>query len=766
MSDPPWPAHPASNVFPPLPPRREYHPDVSPAPYQSSNSPYWPPSNQNPAVHGAPIQSNPLYFAPPPVDSASHSLKSQSWYKRVGKIVEDRSTEIRKTYLSPPVVQKALNSVSTYVSPNHAQQRQQYTSSDHAQQHASPVYSTSTLSSSEHAQHRVSPGHPTNTSSLHQPNYDGFLAYTNSAPLPRHSVVVSQHQQTPSPVAQPDRLIYESSHGGTPQKQYVLPVHSTSTSSSHQPNYDGPVVYNNSAPVLHHGEAGSQHQHAPPPVVQPDKLLYESNQGGAPRQQQYAGHYYPSPPSVHQASTPMPFNPSVVTTPTTQPSAMSPHQHTYRPPKEAPVQEQRVLSAKPQGTVSGLHCYRHPPPPPASTSVNASQATWSLERDTHNTSAVPSSQHKPTPLGQVAADPHTAPAIPSPQFIPAQISQAAVDTHVAPIVSSSPYDPLPLGQTCQVFTDTHIRPAITSSQPSSASLGQILINTQSELGVPSSHFDSAPRQVATNIYASPDISSLQSEPVPQVAAGTHKAPTIPSSKFDSSPLEHVLAGTDIAPVVPPSHSDPVPHGHVVMDNQVVSTMPLPLSDSAPLGRAAAPLLPLSVLSTHEIPLLLQKMGHSNSQHEVSADHDSLQTQTFISHYQPASTSPTAIPEAQADSLTQLFSEMGNFKVEADENDRSTVNSSAKVAQVRRQPPQIQEVGNPRENLLHCPKDRPIYYSFSWYHLSGLSDYLICKKCYIDHIQGSVLADQFEHVRRREESVSYCGFWYPRLKEIL
>ncbi|PHH93095.1 hypothetical protein CDD83_947 [Cordyceps sp. RAO-2017] len=75
-------------------------------------------------------------------------------------------------------------------------------------------------------------------------------------------------------------------------------------------------------------------------------------------------------------------------------------------------------------------------------------------------------------------------------------------------------------------------------------------------------------------------------------------------------------------------------------------------------------------------------------------------------------------------------------------------------------------GEPNEVMRYCPEDRAVDCALSWYHLPDCPAYFFCTRCYVDSINGTPLASQFQRVQRPAGSSSTCGFWSPRVKEKL
>lgn len=84
----------------------------------------------------------------------------------------------------------------------------------------------------------------------------------------------------------------------------------------------------------------------------------------------------------------------------------------------------------------------------------------------------------------------------------------------------------------------------------------------------------------------------------------------------------------------------------------------------------------------------------------------------------------------------------------------------------RRPAPIRATGPPNDIILECPESRGIDYGLDWYRLPDMPAFVICTRCYTDHIQKTSLAGQFERITQPEGSSFTCDFWFPRVKEIL
>ncbi|KAF7532341.1 hypothetical protein G7Z17_g13649 [Cylindrodendrum hubeiense] len=143
--------------------------------------------------------------------------------------------------------------------------------------------------------------------------------------------------------------------------------------------------------------------------------------------------------------------------------------------------------------------------------------------------------------------------------------------------------------------------------------------------------------------------------------------------------------------------------------------------------------------------------HSESTDSVVTSSGPLRTQDAVLQ------SPLAVLSTQMDTL--------NLRAE----EHSTPLQSSRVVgedDRPRPPPPIIATGTPNDVVPFCPESRGVDYSLYWYHLADMPKYLICTRCHADHIQGTSLASHFVRVKQPDDVVSTCGFWRPRVKEIL
>ncbi|TPX12981.1 uncharacterized protein E0L32_006626 [Thyridium curvatum] len=120
-----------------------------------------------------------------------------------------------------------------------------------------------------------------------------------------------------------------------------------------------------------------------------------------------------------------------------------------------------------------------------------------------------------------------------------------------------------------------------------------------------------------------------------------------------------------------------------------------------------------------------------------------------------------------DSMASLSSRITNLSVEDSTRNLVTEGRTPTTQyDAPRPPPACRSAGPDWETLPCCPEDRIITYSLDWYRLPDVPEYIVCTKCYSDHIASTHFAQRFERYREEEGSISACSFWSPRLREVL
>ncbi|KAM5373934.1 hypothetical protein ACJZ2D_006763 [Fusarium nematophilum] len=131
--------------------------------------------------------------------------------------------------------------------------------------------------------------------------------------------------------------------------------------------------------------------------------------------------------------------------------------------------------------------------------------------------------------------------------------------------------------------------------------------------------------------------------------------------------------------------------------------------------------------------------------------------------------PAGPPGAQSipqyDPMASLSSQMNNLNVQgatqAPPINRKPINDDGP-----RGPPLIRATGDPDEVISCCPESRVVSYPLTWYRIPDIPEYPVCSRCHADHIVGTYLAHHFEKVQQPEGTEYACGFWRPRIKEVL
>ncbi|KAL2672670.1 hypothetical protein Neosp_013384 [[Neocosmospora] mangrovei] len=122
---------------------------------------------------------------------------------------------------------------------------------------------------------------------------------------------------------------------------------------------------------------------------------------------------------------------------------------------------------------------------------------------------------------------------------------------------------------------------------------------------------------------------------------------------------------------------------------------------------------------------------------------------------------------QQDPVAALSNQMNALNVQGGQQYHVTQYGGHMPTQdVPRGPPAYQATGPDWQVMPYCPENRVVGYSLDWYRLPDVPDFFVCTRCHADHIAATHLAGQFERVKQPDGSASSCGFYVPRVKEIL
>ncbi|VUC27993.1 unnamed protein product [Clonostachys rosea] len=155
-------------------------------------------------------------------------------------------------------------------------------------------------------------------------------------------------------------------------------------------------------------------------------------------------------------------------------------------------------------------------------------------------------------------------------------------------------------------------------------------------------------------------------------------------------------------------------------------------------------------------------------------------QASIYDFQPPAQVPPPGPPAQeqpglssSGDISYVINDMGNLSLvrgtsaEPVRDPHSAANTKDKawIEDVpRRLPPQLSENGQPNEAVWFCPGNtHDNGYAASWFYLPSAPDFLICTRCYADHLKNTNLASSFE---KKKTHGARCRFNVPRITSVL
>ncbi|KAF5535564.1 integral membrane protein [Fusarium phyllophilum] len=122
---------------------------------------------------------------------------------------------------------------------------------------------------------------------------------------------------------------------------------------------------------------------------------------------------------------------------------------------------------------------------------------------------------------------------------------------------------------------------------------------------------------------------------------------------------------------------------------------------------------------------------------------------------------------QQDPVASLSAQMNNLNVLNSGHPPTAPNNKPTARHDGpRGPPPCQATGMSSDILPYCPEDRTVSYSLDWYRFIAVPQYLICTRCYADYVQSTHLAGHFERYHSPDGTESKCGFWSPRVREVL
>ncbi|CAG7566143.1 unnamed protein product [Fusarium equiseti] len=513
-------------------------------------------------------------------------------------------------------------------------------------------------------------------------------------------------------------------------------------------------------PVLHHQQSNP---YAPTPPDQPPQGVPSPGQGVAqtsygqgppqvpPPQQYGAGlqmHPQASPPQqIHPGA---PYNPATATASfqTTAQPIFQAGAPSHGPPGMQQQTQNHPSAPVPNGPTTSPHAMMSTPGVPYGQAQNPSQPLS------------PTQQHLQSPLHQSQQPPQQAP-------LAQQHGQYAVPP-TQPVCQSVTY---PTAQTGSVNHAPQTLPPTQSPHQQHS----IPPNQQPPTGVPVTQGQYAPPH---GHHYSPSHGQPTSNMSPLAPSQQASTPGQNHSSLPSSPpLQNLNQPSGILPSAPTAGIQPQPYSPTTLQ----SPPPPPAQYGQPLADANS--------QYHQQTLPTTQADHTNPAQFPPAPPPGApnmvaggQPQPYQS-YQPVQQSPhaqqpppattqqvhsqTATNEYPQDPVDSLSTQMHNLNVQNGHQHQSASNANPIHGQEGpRGPPPCQATGMVVDTLPYCPEGRVVTYALDWYRLAVAPQYLICTRCYADHVASTHLAGHFERYHSPEGTDSKCGFWSPRAREIL
>ncbi|KAJ4264392.1 hypothetical protein NW762_005590 [Fusarium torreyae] len=766
------PGHPGSQI--PQPPQVQYPHQQYPSPPSQSFPPGQQPNYQAPTYGYAgpptiPAQQQPqqhpassAQFAPPPSAQAALQSSAQSLYKTGKGLLGNLASSIKSKYPATP--NTPANTTSYTGSPpkpnyNPAQHPTQSPLSPSQLSHVPSfpqVYGQPQVQSNyphyqpaTPAQQTISPTTaayppaPYNATQIASPGYSPSVP--GQPNQPGIDPALSAYQQLQSP--QENGLT--SPPGATPQ----LPVQSP-------PGAISPY----SQPQLHHQQS-NPYQPTPPPQGQshPHAAAHvgSPSHGQGPPQMLPPHQHYQSPiPQHHQP----PYQQQV--------GLINPYDQTVSPPASQSFAQPAAHVALPTHGLPESHQAPH----------QQTGLTSPYEPTTSPLVSQPSPHSATSPT--YVQSPHQ---VHSTQ----QHHQSAVPPpHPQPLYSQppgpiNPHDP--------------VDQAVSSPPPSQQAHYSVAYND------PASHAQSPPPAPPLQQHHSPVLQQpASSTPISQSTNVIQPGPPVHDGKHYSPSLEQAPqpAGAPVIPQLTPTSTwnhNPPPPGHNHQTNGINSGQPSAAHQfqayspatvqQDPQAQYAQPPQPAADATDAQYhppppphpPHTEHSDVVSSSQAPTSFPAVAAAGQNFQPYhpspqptpYQPGPTTDNHAPSQQdsngyhQDLLASLSVQMNNLNVQNGNQYPAPSMSGPAVSQDGpRGPPTCQASGAPCDILPYCPEDRSVGYSLDWYRSTDVPKYLICTRCYADHVANTHLAGHFERFHQPDGTQSTCGFWSPRAREII
>lgn len=719
------------------------------APGQQPNyqaMPYGVAAPPTPAQHQQQYQQQAAQFSPPPSASAQGpgQLQStaQSLYKSGKGFLGNLASNIKSKYPAPS------NAASTSSTTSYTGEAPKPTYNPAQHQTQSPLSPTNSFpqgygqnqhAHSQHApptpQQSVSPGAPGYPPIPHQASFPQQSQGIPGQPFQgaQHNPQQLQQQLQPpsngftgTPTAIPQQIGQSPATASSPYPQSVL-HHQQSMPSVPAPPTEALQLHPQVGPHITSPSHGQTHSYLLSPQQQHQNPALHSQQPASWPQQTSSGASY-SPTTAGSSSGPT--SQVIVQTgaPVYGPTGMYQQvQHHHQPAAPLPLGTTGSPHAAQLNASTAPYAQVHNPPqslsPPQQnyqgsippSHQHQQQASHAHVQGKSTGSMPPATQPTEQPTGQANFVHHTQPG--HQQHGSPQVQQ--------PLSSI----PIPVQQGAQILPGAHHSPY---ERPPST------------VGAPATmHHASTPGENHTPLPSSP----LQSLNQPSGIL-----PSAPTAGIQSQ----VYSPTAAQQPLQTQHGQPPYHSHAISTNQQHHPQQPPVTHGQSMGGthfASNAVSPVTMATGQNI------QPYQPAQQALSSQ----QAPPTGGQLLPAQSGAT---ENFQDPLASLSTQMSNLNVQNGHQQRPASDYVASHDQGGpRGPPPCQATGMVSDTLPYCPEDRVVTYALDWYRLAAVPQYLICTRCYADHVAGTPLAGEFERYHSSEGIESKCGFWSPRAREV-
>ncbi|KAH7233580.1 hypothetical protein BKA59DRAFT_488321 [Fusarium tricinctum] len=740
-------------------PQAQGHPQQY-APAEQPNyqtSPYGVAAPPTPAQHQQHYQQQAAQFAAPPSAQGQLQMTAQSLLKSGKGFLGNLASNIKSKYPNSPVPTTTSTTSFTGEPP-----KPTYNPAQHPTQ--TPLSPTNSFPLS-YGQGQPQPqlGHPHHTPPTPQqsvsPAASGYPPIPHQAPhvaspVQHHQVIPGQHPQPgtgPAQYAQQQpqqpQHYQPSGHAGIPGS---IPQHVQSPPVGAAPYPQ---------PVLHHQQS-NPYQPASPPQ---GNYYHTQPTGAAASPSHVQSPQVPSPQQQHQSTAPQ------LNHHASWPQQTAGSNGSFNPAVSSPISQPVSQTAPQVGSPShpGLHQQPQYHQQPGAVSVYATTSPAPAPQPVHNVAPPPSHVQSPSQAMPPQQQYYQSP-VPQAQVHHHQ-QQAGIVQHNPEISSTASSVPQTVSYTAGQHDSASVapRPYQTQSphqQHQSPALQQHASTTplsQAQQGPQLTHGHHQHEQsaqagsVPAPAVAQPLATYGQDHNYPpgsslQQSSGIHSGPIqaasqpqtyspitgqqVPQAQYPQNPQQTIAS-----PVDQQHHASPPPHLHGHPNTTSIAQAPVS-SSAVTGGQTYQPYQPADPLPNLNQPAVLA----NNSNPDQSASNG-----------------------YQQDPLASLSTQMSNLNVQNGHQQSATSGASPVFGKDGpRGPPPCQATGMASDTLPFCPEERTVAYPLDWYRFITVPQFLICTRCYSDHVAGSNLAGHFERYHSPEGVESSCGFWSARARETL